>query len=103
MMENRIGNRDVGKGSDLFSRERELALGRQLSAHVQQQGKIDDDPLVSECNIEQALARNSDVRILVKVKVVDNQQVNALAMPGCFVFIHTSLWLKTNNEAEVAG
>ena len=30
-MENRIGNRDAGKGSDLFSRERELALGRQLS------------------------------------------------------------------------
>ena len=68
MMENRIGNRDVGKGSDSFSRERELALGRQLSAHVQQQGKIDDDPVVPECNIERALARNSDVRILVKVK-----------------------------------
>ena len=53
-------------------------------------GKIDDDPVVSECTIEQALARNSDVRILVKVKVVDNQQVNALALPGGFVFIHTS-------------
>ena len=102
-MENRIGNRDAGKGSDLFSRERELALGRQLSAHVEQQRRIEDDPDVSACTIEQALARNPDVRILVKVKVVDNQQANALALPGGFAFIHTSLRLRPNNEAEVAG
>ena len=103
MMENRIGNRDAGKGSDLFSRERELALGRQLSAHVEQQGKIDDDPVVSECNIAQALARNSDVKTLVIVNVLDNRHVNAFALPGGFVFILTDLRSKANNEAEVAG
>jgi predicted Zn-dependent protease len=103
MMENRIGNRDAGKGSDLFSRERTLALGRQLSAHVEQQRKSDDDPVVSECRLGQALARNSDVEARVTVNVADNRQVNAVALPGGFVFILTDLRSKANNEAEVAG
>jgi predicted Zn-dependent protease len=103
MMENGIGNRDAGKGSDSFARERELALGRHLSAHVEQQRRIDDDPVFSECRLGQAMAGNSDVKVRVTVNVANNRQVNALARPGGFVFIHTSLRLKANNEAEVAG
>jgi predicted Zn-dependent protease len=43
-----IGNRDVGKGVNLYSLEKEIALGKQLAQEVQRQAKVVDDPLISE-------------------------------------------------------
>ena len=38
-----IGNRDVGKGVNFYSLEKERALGRQLAQEVERQAKIIDD------------------------------------------------------------
>ena len=43
-----IGNRDVGKGVNIYSIEREMALGKQLAQEVQRQAKVVEDPLISE-------------------------------------------------------
>lgn len=100
-----IGNRDVGKGMNFYSLEDEIALGRQIAAQVERQATLLDDPVVSEYvnRIGQNLARNSDVRVPVTVKVIDDDQVNAFALPGGFVFVNTGLLLKADNEAQVAG
>lgn len=100
-----IGNRDVGKGMNFYSLEDEIALGRQLASQVERQAKMVDDPVISEYvnRIGQNLARNSDVRVPVTIKIVDDPQVNAFALPGGFVFVHTGLLLKADSEAEVAG
>lgn len=100
-----IGKRDVGKGLNFYSLEEEIALGRQLAGQVERQAKSVDDPMISEYvnRIAQNLARNSDVTVPVTIKVVDDPQVNAFALPGGFVFVHTGLLLKADNEAEVAG
>jgi predicted Zn-dependent protease len=100
-----IGSRDVGKGLNFYSIEEEMALGRQLAAQVERQSRIVDDPLVSEYvnRIGQNLARNSDLRVPVTIKVIDNPQVNAFALPGGYLFVHTGLLLKADTEAEVAG
>ena len=100
-----IGNRNVGKGMNFYSLEDEIALGRQLAGEVERQAKIVDDPAIAEYvnRIGQNLARNSDVNVPVTVKVIDDPQVNAFALPGGFVFVHTGLLLKADNEAEVAG
>jgi len=45
---NQIGNRDVGKGINFYSLEKEIALGKQLAAEVARQAKILDDPIISE-------------------------------------------------------
>ena len=60
-----IGNRDVGKGVNLYSIEREMALGKQLAQEVQRQAKVVDDPLISEYinRIGQNLVRNSDAKV----------------------------------------
>ncbi len=43
-----IGNRDVGKGLNWYSIEKEIALGKQLAQEVERQAKIIDDPVISE-------------------------------------------------------
>jgi predicted Zn-dependent protease len=100
-----IGNRDVGKGVNFYSLEREIALGKQMAQEVERQAKIVDDPVVAEYvnRIGQNLVRNSDAKVPFTIKVVDSEEVNAFALPGGFFFVNTGLILKANNEAELAG
>src|ERR1700687_3710901 len=42
-----IGNRSVGKGLNLFSLEREIALGKGLAQEVEKSSKLVDDPIVT--------------------------------------------------------
>ena len=79
-----IGNRDVGKGVNLYSLEKEVALGKQLAQEVDREAKLVDHPLPAEFinRLAQNLARNSDVKIPVTVKVIDNAEANAFALPG---------------------
>src|SRR5438874_119184 len=57
-----IGNRDVGKGVNFYSLEKEIALGKQLAQEVERQAKIVDDPVIAEYvnRVGQNLVRDSD-------------------------------------------
>ncbi len=100
-----IGNRDVGKGVNFYSIEREIALGKEMAADVEREAKILDDPVISEYvnRLGQNLVRNSDAKVPFTIKVVDSEEVNAFALPGGFFFVNTGLILKADNEAELAG
>jgi predicted Zn-dependent protease len=100
-----IGNRDVGKGVNFYSLEKEIALGKQLAQEVERQAKIVDDPIVAEYvnRIGQNLVRNSDAKVPFTIKVLDSEEVNAFALPGGFFFVNSGLILKADNEAEMAG
>jgi predicted Zn-dependent protease len=100
-----IGNRDVGKGVNFYSIEKEIALGKQLAQEVERQAKVVDDPVISEYinRIGQNIVRNSDAKVPFTIKVLDTEEVNAFALPGGFFFVNTGLILKADNEAELAG
>src|SRR5579872_209294 len=100
-----IGNRDVGKGVNFYSIEREIAMGKQLAQQVQQQAKMIDDPVISEYvnRLGQNLVRNSDAKVPFTIKVIDSEEVNAFALPGGFFFVNSGLILKADTEAELAG
>jgi len=100
-----IGNRDVGKGMNFYSLEKEIALGKQLAQDVERQAKIIDDPVIAEYvnRIGQNLVRNSDAKVPFTIKVIDSEDVNAFALPGGFFFVNSGLILKSENEAELAG
>jgi predicted Zn-dependent protease len=100
-----IGNRDVGKGVNFYSIEKEIALGKQMAEEVERQAKLVSDPVISEYvnRIGQNLVRNSDARVPFTIKVIDSDEVNAFALPGGFMFVNTGLVLKAGNEAELAG
>ena len=50
-----IGDRDVGKGLNFYSLEKEIALGKALAAQVEQQSRIVQDPVVGEFVIPELL------------------------------------------------
>jgi len=100
-----IGNRDVGKGVNFYSLEKEIALGKQLAQEVERQAKIIDDPIIAEYvnRVGQNLVRNSDAKVPFTIKVLDSEEVNAFALPGGFFFVNSGLMLKADSEAELAG
>lgn len=100
-----IGDRDVGKGVNFYSLEKEIALGKQMAQEVERDAKIINDPVISEYvnRVGQNLVRNSDAKVPFTIKVIDSDEVNAFALPGGFMFVNSGLILKADNEAELAG
>jgi predicted Zn-dependent protease len=100
-----IGNRDVGKGVNFYSLEKEIALGKQLAQEVERQAKIVDDPVIAEYvnRVGQNLVRNSDAKVPFTIKVIDAEEINAFALPGGFFFVNTGVILNADSEAELAG
>jgi predicted Zn-dependent protease len=100
-----IGNRDVGKGVNFYSLEKEIALGRQMAQEVQREAKINDDPILSEYvnRVGQNLVRNSDAKVPFSFKVIEADDLNAFALPGGYVFVNTGLIVMAEEEDEFAG
>ncbi|MGI8669249.1 MAG: M48 family metallopeptidase [Aridibacter sp.] len=106
-----IGKRNINGGLDKFtgwlggSREKEIAIGRQLAAQVEQQAKMVEDPMITEYinRVGQNIVLNSDAKIPFTIKVIDSDEVNAFALPGGFFFVNKGLIVAADNEAELAG
>src|SRR5438046_5430900 len=100
-----IGNRDVGKGVNFYSIEKEIGLGKQLAQEVERQAKIVDDPVIAEYvnRVGQNLVRNSDAKVPFTIKVIDAEEINAFALPGGFFFVNTGVLLNADSVAEMAG
>ena len=86
-----IGDRDVGKGVNFYSLDKEIALGKGLAQEVEREAKVIDDPIIAEYvnRIGQNLVRNSDAKVPFTIKVIDSEDVNAFALPGGFFFVNS--------------
>jgi predicted Zn-dependent protease len=106
-----IGKRKINNGSDKFfgwlggSKEKEVAIGRQIAMEVEQQAKLVEDPIVTEYinRVGQNVVLHSDAKIPFTIKVIDSDEVNAFALPGGFFYVNKGLILAADNEAELAG
>lgn len=100
-----IGNRDVGKGVNFYSLEKEIALGKQIAQELEKTAKLVDDPIISEYvnRVGQNLVRNSDAKVPFTIKVLDTEEPNALSLPGGFFFVNAGLVMLTESESELAG
>ncbi|HKM66584.1 MAG TPA: M48 family metalloprotease [Candidatus Acidoferrum sp.] len=100
-----IGNRNIGKGVNFYSLEREIALGKSLAQEVERSSKLIDDPVVTEYvnRVGQNLVRNSDAQVPFTIKVIDSDEVNAFALPGGFFYVNSGLILRAQEESELAG
>ena len=56
-----IGERNVGKGVNFYSLEKEIQLGKSLANDIERHAKIVDDPVIAEYvnRVGQNLVRNS--------------------------------------------
>jgi len=102
---NAIGHRNLGGNINFFSREKELALGKQLAQEVERSSRVIDDPFVCEYinRLAQNIAKNSDAKFAVNVRIIDSNEINAFTLPGGYQYVNRGLLLATNSEPELAG
>src|SRR5579863_5723019 len=100
-----IGNRNVGKGVNLYNIDQEIALGKGLAQQLESQAKLIDDPVIAEWvnRVGQNLIRNSDAKLPLTVKMIDAEKINAVTLPGGFMYVNSGLLLNAQTEAEFAG
>ena len=105
---NAIGDRNVGCNKGLgnwYSLDKQVEMGKQFAAQVQQSAKLVTDPVVNEYvnRVAQNIVLNSDAKVPFTVKVIDSDDPNAFALPGGFFFVNSGLILAADNESELAG
>jgi beta-barrel assembly-enhancing protease len=105
---NAIGHRNVGcdKGfGNWYSLDKQVAMGQKYSQQVDHSVKLITDPVVTEYvnRVGQNLVRNSDAKVPFTIKVIDDNEIEAFALPGGFFYVNSGLILAADNEAEMAG
>ncbi len=101
----RIGQRGIGNGVNLYSLQKERALGEAMAANIDRHTKFVADPdLNNYINLlGQKIARNSDAEMPVTIKVIDSLDLTAFSLPGGFLYVDKGLIMEVENEAELAG
>ncbi len=104
---NAVGTRDIGgRGlGNWYSTETEIKEGKGVSMEIEKSVKFINDPVVTEYvnRIGQNIVKNSDAKVPFTIKVIDSDEINAMALPGGFFYVNSGLILAADNEAEVAG
>ena len=101
----RIGDRGIGTGINIYSVEKEQKLGRKLADLVDQNSRVLEDGSVTEFvdRLTQNIVRHSDAKVPFTVKVLDNDEINAFSLPGGYLYVNSGLIVAAENEAELAG
>jgi predicted Zn-dependent protease len=101
-----IGKRDINDNQvNFYSRDREAAIGRRLAAETDKQTKFVTDPVVVEYvnRVAQNIVLRSDAKGPFTIKVIDDHEINAFALPGGYLYVNRGVVEAADNEAELAG
>jgi hypothetical protein len=102
-----VGNRDIGgRGmGNWYSTDTEIKMGKMYAMEIEKSTKFITDPVVTEYvnRIGQNIVKNSDCKVPFTIKVIDSDEINAMALPGGFFYVNSGLILNADEEAELAG
>lgn len=98
---------DMGSPADaILSKSTEAQIGRAIMQQIRNQGVIVEDPQINEYinNIGHRIAvQTNDGDHKFTFFVIDDPHVNAFALPGGYIGVHTGLIEATRSEDELAG
>ncbi|MGA3264957.1 MAG: M48 family metallopeptidase [Terracidiphilus sp.] len=104
---NAVGNREIGgRGiGNWYSVDTEIKLGRMYAQEIEKSTKFITDPVVLEYvnRVGQNIVKNSDCKVPFTIKIIDSDEINAMALPGGFFYVNSGLILNADEEAELAG
>ncbi len=102
-----VGTRNIGgRGmGNWYSTNWEISNGKQYSMEIEKSSHLVTDPVVVEYinRVGQNLVRNSDAKVPFTIKVLDTDEINAMALPGGFFYVNSGLILACDSEDELAG
>jgi hypothetical protein len=104
---NAIGTRNIGgRGpGNWYSVNGEISMGKQYSMEIEKSAHLVTDPVVTEYvnRVGQNIVKNSDCKVPFTIKVIDSDEINAMALPGGFFYVNSGLIMAADEEAELAG
>ncbi len=80
-------------------------MGKQYAMEVEKSSHIITDPVIAEYvnRIGQNIVKNSDCKVPFTIKVLDSDEINAMALPGGYFYVNSGAILAADDEAELAG
>jgi beta-barrel assembly-enhancing protease len=104
---NAIGTRNIGgRGlGNWYSTDWEIRTGKQYSMEIEKSAHMVTDPVIVEYvnRVGQNIVKNSDCKVPFTIKVIDSDEINAMALPGGFFYVNSGLIMAADEEAELAG
>ena len=104
---NAVGTRNIGgRGvGNWYSTDWEIRNGKAYSMEIEKSAHLVTDPVVVEYvnRVGQNIVKNSDCKVPFTIKVIDSEEINAMALPGGFFYVNSGLILAADEEAELAG
>jgi hypothetical protein len=104
---NAVGTRNIGgRGmGNWYSTDSEIRMGKQYSMEIEKSAHMVTDPVIVEYvnRVGQNIVKNSDCKVPFTIKVIDSDEINAMALPGGFFYVNSGLILAADEEAELAG
>ena len=99
---------DFGSPADsVITKSREKLLGQSVINELRRAGAIVDDPLLNEyirlLGSQIASQVNDDGDYAFEIFMIDDESINAFAMPGGVIGVNLGLLQATGNESELAG
>ena len=98
---------DMGSPADaVLSKTVEAQIGRQIMRDIRLSGAVVEDPQITEYINDighRVAAQTNDGDYTFTFFVVDDPNINAFALPGGYIGVHTGLIEATRNEDELAG
>ncbi len=102
-----VGTRNIGgRGmGNWYSTNWEIGTGKQYSMEIEKSSHLVTDPVIVEYvnRVGQNIVRNSDSKVPFTIKVLDTDEINAMALPGGFFYVNSGLILACDSEDELAG
>ena len=89
-----------------YSTDKEVQMGQAIAKQVEKEYKFADDPLIQKRveDIGKKIVSVSDRKeIDYTFKVLDDEEVNAVSLPGGFVYVNKGLIDKIDSDDELAG
>ena len=104
---NAVGTRNIGgRGvGNWYSTDWEIRNGKAYSMEIEKSAHLVTDPVIVEYvkRVGQNIVKNSDCKVPFTIKVIDSEEINAMALPGGFFYVNSGLILAADEEAELAG
>ena len=98
---------DMGSPADaILTKTTEAQIGRAIMRDIRRSGQIVEDPQITEYINEighRIAAQTNDGDHDFTFFVIDDHRVNAFALPGGYIGVHTGLLDATRSEDELAG
>ncbi len=95
-------------GWNMFSKDQDIQMGREYAQQIEQQFKVVDNRELTDYinRIGQRLVKQGGLeqyQYPFFFKVVHEDSINAFALPGGPMFVHTGLIKAADNEGQIAG